>query len=430
MTTKEHLEQLLDALVSSAVFEIPDLGIVRAPDAKAFYRRRQSAPMWVLADENALRVDGALLSALTGNLSSLLAEFTNPDSGRIGNGLFGLTGGLITRATLLPEEFAKMMVVAATRLGVQRASTHLFHWIDGAPLRTKHHILVEGIRIDQPIRVRGVELGHRVANAELPSSLLHRTQRPEGFSAQRIQDAAVVSLDLEHQPALYKPDEDTASLSLGPRKTVPVNASLSRTSDGALCEAMMLACGRHVAWLASWATCGDLDAFMSNRGGGGFFPANPVSAAATAEFTNAHLASSIDICTLREQVAESGDGRLDLAIRRWTNSIARRRTPDKLIELRVALEALYARKGERSLAAGIALRGAWHLGRTFAERVEYRDLLRKAYADASSVIHAGEPKHASRDRSLLERYQEACREAILKILRKGSPDWDHIVLGG
>ena len=93
------------------------------------------------------------------------------------------------------------------------------------------------------------------------------------------------------------------------------------------------------------------------------------------------------------------------------------------------MEALYARKGERSLAAGIALRGAWHLGQTFAERIGYRDLLRKVYADASNVIHAGEPKHASREEALVERGQEACRQGILKILRDGVPDWEHIVLG-
>lgn len=426
MTAREQIEQLLSNLVSGAVFEIPDQGIMHAPDAKAFYRRRQSVLTWARADENALRVDDALLSAFTGSLTTLLTEFINSDSGRIG--MFCVTGASFSRATLRPEEFAKMMVVGAVRLGVQRASTHLFHWIDGAPLRTKRHILVEGIRIDQPIRIRGVELRHGVANAELPFFLLHSALRPGVVSARRIQDAAVVSLDLEHRPALYRPDEATASLSFEPLKTVPVNASLSGTWDDAICEAMMLACGRHVPWLASWDALGDVAAFMSNSGSG-VCPTKPKPTRDRTDFTAAHLASSIDICSLRNQNAESGDGRLDLAIRRWANSIARTGTPDKLIELRVALDALYARKGERSLAAGIALRGAWHLGRTFEERVENRDLLRKAYADASSVIHAGEPKHASRDESLLERYQEACREAILKILHKGLPNWDHLVLG-
>ena len=429
MTTKEHLEQLLADLVSGAVFEMPDQGVALAADAKAFYRRRESAITWALADDKALRVDGALLSALTESLSTLLAEFTNPDTGRIGNGLFYLTGGASTRATLLPEEFAKMMVVGAVRLGVQRASTHLFHWIDGAPLRTKRNILVGAIRIDQPIRVRGVELRPHVANAEQPSFLLHGPLRPDAFWARRTRDAAVVSLDLEHRPALYRPEERGASFRFERLQTVPANASLSETSDRAFCEAMMLACGQHIPWLGSWDALGDVDAFMSQPGGGSIYPTNPASPGAMAEFTSVHLASSIDICTLRKQFAESGDGRLDLAIRRWTNSIARPGIPDKLIELRVALEALYAPKGGRSLAAGISLRGAWHLGRTFAERVEYRDLLHKAYADASKVIHAGEPKHALRDKSLLERYQAACRDAILKILREGLPNWDHIVLG-
>ena len=431
MTTKEQVEGLLSHLASGAVFEIPRKGVVRALDAKASYRRKRPLdPTWAEANEGRLRVDKALMSSLVGSLSPLLAKFTDPDTGRIGNGLFDVTGGLSTRTTLLAEEFAKMMVVGAVRLGPQRAAAYLFDWIGGAPLRTRRHILVEGISIDQAILAHGVELSMLAAiNVELPPFLSHSVLRRDRVPAQRIREAAVVSLDLEHRPALYRPDGDTAPFTSERLRTVPVNASLARTSAQGFCDAMMLASGRYVPWLASWDTHGDVCAFMSSLNGGGTYPTNPSPSRGKAEFTAAQLASSIDICALRTQNAGSEDGRLDLAIRRWANSIGRPVVADKLIELRIALEALYARKGERSLAAGIALRGAWHLGRTFAERVDYRDLLRKTYADASNVIHAGEPKHASRDKSLVERGQEGCRQGILKILRNGMPEWDHIVLG-
>lgn len=427
MTTREQVEQLLSDIVSGAVFEIPSKGVWRCLDAMVSYQRKSLDGTWTRANEDTLRVDEALLSSLTRRLSSLAAKFVDPGTGRIGNGLFDLTGGPMSRATLLPEEFAKMMVVGAVRLGPPRAAAYLFDWIEGAPIRTRHHILVEGIRVDQAIRVHGVELSMlAAANVELPRFLSYRR---DTVPPHRIQEAAVVSLDLEHRPALYRPDGDTVAFDSERVRTVPVNASLAQTWDEALCEAMMLACGRYVPWLASWDIQGDVCAFMSSLGGGGSYPTNPSPSGGKAEFTAPQLASSIDICALRTQNAGSEDARLNLAIRRWANSMGRPRVADKLIELRIALEALYARKGERSLAAGIALRGAWHLGRTFAERVDHRDLLRKAYADASNVIHAGEPKHASRDKSLVERGQEACRQGILKILRNGMPEWDHIVLG-
>lgn len=431
MTSKEQVEQLLSGLVSGAAFEIPRKGVVRSQDAKTFYRRRQSLdPTWALANEKTLRVDEALMCSLTGSISSLLADFTNPNTGRIGNGLFNLTGGSSAHATLLPGEFAKMLVVAAVRLGTRRAAAYLFDWIDGAPLRSKLHTLVEGIRIDQAIRVHGVELSMLAgASAELPFFLSNSVLGRDVIPAPRIQDAAVVSLDLEHRPALYRPEDDTDSFGFERLQTVSVNASLSDTSGGAFCEAMMLACGRYVPWLASWETHNDVSAFMSSFDGGGSYRTYPGAVGVSTDFTEAHLRSAIEICALRTQNAASGDIRLDLALRRWANSIERPGIPDKLIELRIALEALYARKRERSLAAGIALRGAWHLGQTFAERIGYRDLLRKVYADASNVIHAGEPKHTSREESLVERGQEACRQGILKILREGLPDWDHIVLG-
>lgn len=430
MATREQVEQLLSDLVSGAVFEIPRNGVWRSVDAGVSYRRRQPLDgTWARADEKSLRVDKALLSSLIRHRSSLLAKFIDPGTGRIGNGLFELTGGLSTRAALLPEEFAKMLVVGAVRLGPRRTAAYLFDWIDGAPLRSRCHFLVDGIRIDQAIRLHGVELSMlAAANIELPLFLSHSDPR-DGVPAKRIREAAVVSLDLEHQPALYRPDGDAASLTFDRLRTAPVNASLAGTSVKAFCEAMMLASGRHVPWLASWDTHGDVCAFMSSLGGGGSYPGNPSRSRGKAEFTIDQLASSVDICALRTQNAGSDDSRLNLAIRRWANSVGRPGAADKLIELRIALEALYARKGERSLAEGIALRGAWHLGRTFAERVDYRDLLRKAYADASNVIHAGEPKHVPRDKSLVERGQEACRQGILQILRSGIPEWDHMVLG-
>ena len=308
MTPKEQVEQLLSGLVSGAVFEIPRKGVVRSHDVRLSYRRRQSLdPTWAQADEKTLRVDRALLCSLTGSISSLLAEFTNPSTGRIGNGLFDLTGGLSTRATLLPEEFAKMMVVGAVRLGPQRATAHLFDWIDGAPLRSKLHILVEGIRIDQAIGVHGVELSMLAgASVELPFFLSHSALRRDTVPAQRIRDAAVVSLDLEHRPALYRPEDDIASFGFDRLRTEPVNADLSDTSVEAFCEAMMLACGRYVPWLASWGTDDDAAAFMSSAGGGGSHRTNPRSAAVTADFSEAQLGFAIEICALRKRDAGRG----------------------------------------------------------------------------------------------------------------------------
>ncbi|MCY3811770.1 MAG: hypothetical protein OXH15_08250 [Gammaproteobacteria bacterium] len=69
------------------------------------------------------------------------------------------------------------------------------------------------------------------------------------------------------------------------------------------------------------------------------------------------------------------------------------------------------------------------MGTNFEERREYFDTLRLIYQDASSVIHAGKAKHIAKDRGLLDRGRELCRQAIRMTLEHGRPDWRDVVLG-
>ena len=93
---------------------------------------------------------------------------------------------------------------------------------------------------------------------------------------------------------------------------------------------------------------------MSSVGAGGSYRVESLSSA-TKEITERDLRTAIDICASRTAAASS-DGygaRLDLAIRRWANSMGQKGVRDKFIELRIALEALYAKKGERGLGDGV-----------------------------------------------------------------------------
>ena len=67
---------------------------------------------------------------------------------------------------------------------------------------------------------------------------------------------------------------------------------------------------------------------------------------------------------------------------------------DRLIALRIALEALYLKNftNEKSqeMRFRLALIEAWHLGETFARRQQIRKVLCDAYDTASGAVHTGE----------------------------------------
>ncbi len=434
MTTSEELERALSELVREATFTIPKMGTLSAADLRRLCNQSLQLDL-TLAQTNLhnLTIDERKLSSFVQLLLPLLREFLSPTRGRIGNGLFAVTGGPGSYAQPTPEEFARFLLLGAIRLGAKRATALLVGWVHGEPLRSRHHALIDGIRVDQPTRLEGIELS-MMSNSRVELPLFLRLPfREQGVgAASRLDQTAVLSLDLEHRPALYKPKKH--EMTIGREKqleTATVNPKLQAASIQVLCEGLALASAQYASELAAWSSHQELDAFMGNIGGGGSYRVEG-RALQKAQITADDLRTAIDICSLRSDatLTPEHDRRLDLAIRRWMNSLGPRAVHDKLIELRIALEAIYSKERERNLGAGIALRGAWHLGETLDERVEYRETLRKAYSDASSVIHAAKPKYCERDGSLLERSQEACRQGLLKILREGRPAWDNLVIGG
>ena len=74
---------------------------------------------------------------------------------------------------------------------------------------------------------------------------------------------------------------------------------------------------------------------------------------------------------------------------------------DRLIELRIAREALYGKGATHEKAFPLSTYGGWHVGGAADERRAIRDTLHKAYDDASRAIHAGQLKHTIRDEQLL-----------------------------
>ena len=106
---------------------------------------------------------------------------------------------------------------------------------------------------------------------------------------------------------------------------------------------------------------------------------------------------------------------------------------DLLIDLRIALEGLYASGNTQdslSLRSRIALTGAWHLGESFAQRDSYRRALRDAYDLTSKAVHTGSVEATGVNQEVFRTAQDLCQRGILRRLNESDePDWNALILG-
>lgn len=176
-----------------------------------------------------------------------------------------------------------------------------------------------------------------------------------------------------------------------------------------------------------WWDLGDLAALASAPGGARFKYQR--SGPGGTEFTQNHLSDARRFHRARHAGGKPREN-LELAMRRWIGSKRAVTDVDKLIELRIALEALYEIGGLNEKGFRIANYGAWHLGRDFEERRDYRAILHSAYDDSSRAVHGGKLKRAAKDPELVSSAQDICRDGILRRLEETErPRWEEIILG-
>ena len=119
---------------------------------------------------------------------------------------------------------------------------------------------------------------------------------------------------------------------------------------------------------------------------------------------------------------------MDVSVKRWVNSKRQESSlPDKFIELRVALEALFLDNERGEFRFRLATNGAWFLGASAGDREHHYNALLKAYDAGSAAVHGREVQGKEEQ---LTAGQTLCRDGVLRILRLGrTPEWRALVLG-
>lgn len=126
---------------------------------------------------------------------------------------------------------------------------------------------------------------------------------------------------------------------------------------------------------------------------------------------------------------------------RWIQSKVSGRYVDKIIDLGIALEALYLSDIDEptELAFRLRLHAAWHLRENEEDRKQLMKEFREIYEWRSSAVHKGKiPKKSKKTAyteeevaAFIQRAQDLCRKSILKIIEEEEfPDWGSLILGG
>ena len=416
----------IDNTVAQAVFADLYKNRLNASHVRHLYEGKQECPF---SSTDAITVPRPELEALTCELEPLLGTYRSPISGLVGNGLYALTGSSASPRRPSSKAYAKILVLAASRIGAKRVAELLDGWIQGRGVRAFACVLLKGLRTEGKLRpVAGMHLDTLSNNGNhLPRSL--RLDPREHWHEQFV-GRTMLSLEYETVPALYDPEVVRGNPPVPSEPASPLNPELATVSFERFCRAISLETNNQVDWFIHWNDYGDVEAFFLNPG-------------FSSHRKDASNSSSVSVS--EEQVRRclhtlallQGCRALDLPIARWRKSKCSPPTNEQLIELRIALESVLLSDdtGASEKRYRLATRGAWLLGETFDQREIYFETLSCVYGYASSVIHGERPK-VKKGRNLerdITSAQDFCRDAILRFAANGMPksdDWSALTLGG
>ena len=390
------------------------------------------------------------MGSLVAEVRKELAEFICPQTGRLGHAFpidqyrvirnsGGENGVSHLEYESTPENLAKSLLRAAAIMGVDKTTELLAAWKQGRPVRLRKSTVVNGVVVyDRYVPRQDIEIvALPLTTDELPRLPDRDRMVPSDYIGRTL-----VSLQASASPALFRPRQDDKG------KTA-ITCTKRKVGFDILCDALSLQANSHVSWTFVWTEHGDAAPFclgdLQIVGDGRFehlmwgsrtwheTGRKPGAVSIErGEYVSITMFDETKLLSMIEGL-QSSDKKLRIAVDRWKRSMRRDiAIVDSLIELRIALEALYLKdftdEKSQEMRFRLALIGAWHLGETFARRQQIRKVLRDAYDKASGAVHTGEAPAGAQ--ASLKKAGKLCREGILKLLKEGPPvDWGDLILG-
>lgn len=376
-------------------------------------------------------LDDGLVQELTDSLNACLEPFVV--DGRFGNGFAGRAGGGPTEVDL--NQFVLGLVLAAAIMGPARVASLFHKWVAGGPIHYRRCAILSGLTVEQTFRTgEGLQL-ERLSGSDEELKRQLPMYATDYVGRMSLKDSTKVSVDCIAGPPFYRPGDEAIggyweTLGYGTPPEDPDIPGFGVFFDY-LCWALSLVLNHSVSWSMIWSECEEAQIFGLVQIGmsGGIIPAREFRIYRDSVFSPDQLDAFNDL--FRRFLVNPPTGNLRTAVDRWVASKSRLTLADRLIELRIAMEALFLPKNARGgFRAGVATNGAWYLGTDREDRRRTRDILGRAYRRASSGIHVNTGAGSGDDASLLAKAQDLCRDAMQKRIREGrEPDWDELTLG-
>ena len=348
----------------------------------------------------------------------------------------------------------KQLMKIAIAFGVERAISDVDRCTENASGSFQYLALFEGIRVEEEIQVfEGMRI-FRLSNSrsEFPHYLLPDLSIP-GMSVD-FQGGTLLVINASVSPIFCKPFpeifQEEFHIDHLPFRVEVTGGKFSnfKVHDfyEKFCQALSLVCNSAVRIRLQWRFLAEHELFNI-----GPIPVGGTSWRTDADrFGSSAAAGKIQIdeakCLYQNLVKLDSKVRekLQIPIDRWIKSKTNQNAVDKVIDLGIALEALYLSETDynREIRFRFSLHAAWHLGEKDKERRKALMKEFKAIYDwRSTVVHTGKlPKKGSGKkkksytqeevREFITRAQDLCRDSMMKILEDGKfPDWNNLILG-
>ena len=418
----DQLARLLETVSQETIYNAGRPGKFTRDQLKNAAKRDKLTGGMIAASARAV-VPDHILDDIMPVFRDLLRDFVDSETDRIGNGLVNLAGGIPE-----PElrDYVPIVVRASAVLGGHRVANLLTGWIRGERIKYQTISLLDGVTVDKWLTLKeGLRLYELPKSSdEIVAHLPAMSLYTHGYQA--LLGRVALSIEGEAGPALYFPSR--AEWAPNDMEHIWAGGQIEGLSVNSLCEAMSLACGGSIRWLFSWRDFGEIKEFLGVHGG--------ISYTSVPLFTNStsfaqdQFERAREIHNLRNSKGRSKSG-LDTAIRRWIKSKSSESSfADQLIDLRIALEALYLDKNEGELRFRLASYGAWHISEDIGERKQNFHTLLQLYKLASSAVHGSDVETSPKNKTLFEAAQNLCHKGILKRLgEEEAPKWADVIMG-
>ena len=399
-----------------------------------------------------LEVDDVWVGSVAAHLRDWLSGYIDVSTDRIRHsfpvvddtgGYSGVTSDHAEefRSSSYVSGFARGLIRAAAVLGPDRAAELVSVWAGVEPRHYKICVVLasvyinESLELDQGLRMYRLPVSSDSLPISMPDMRLD--------SVVNILGHPVLEISASSGPVFFVPRQ-----SIDGHPALHTRTALGDVSLYTFFLALSLVCNQRVSLAWSWNDFGDAGAFTTGERSSLAGPGLP-----TERFSKGmtqHLSTGIvelssfeppapNLCkkglqrawSLRSELQRrtDSDQRLQIAVTRWAKAASPGvLNPDRVIDLRIALEALYLDSNEGEFGFRLSITGARHLGTSLDDRRAIRKTLVDFYGLASRVIH-GATLAKNADVALVDRATKLCRDGILKIVEEGKrPSWTDLLL--